>query len=44
MERGERYSCGCGCMLEVIEPCTCEQKQDMVCTCGHTMRVMSAKE
>lgn len=44
MKKGERYSCEkCACELEVIKPCTCEQVQDMICTCGTRMRVLSSK-
>lgn len=38
MQKGEHYICQCcGADLEVLVPCTCEQKQDMVCTCGSRM-------
>lgn len=44
MKKGERYSCEkCDCVLEVMEPCTCEEVQELVCTCGTPMRVLSTK-
>jgi hypothetical protein len=38
MKKGEHYVCECGAELEVLKACTCEQTQQLICTCGMPLK------
>jgi hypothetical protein len=46
MKAGQQYTCpGCNeAVIIVQQACSCEQRQDFVCTCGERMQLMSMVE
>lgn len=39
MKQGTQLTCECcDAIFEIKQPCTCEQKQDLICSCGAKLR------